>query len=102
MTETELYNATLSGDFNRHSSQWRYPCYNSTGKKTEEIYESTKRSVLQDTNTTTLLLRAHKTLSRLDLTLISPDVLHNHTLDGVGGGDHRTILTMIWAAKEKV
>ena len=38
----------------------------------------------------------------MDLTLISPDVLHTlQVLDGVGGGNHRTILTMVCAAKKK-
>ncbi|KAK3773641.1 hypothetical protein RRG08_000342 [Elysia crispata] len=68
---TGIFNLLQQNICGISNKKWRYPCYYSTGKKTEEIYESTKLSVLQDANTmTTLIHRAHLTLSRMDLTLI--------------------------------
>ena len=97
-SEPEYQHTILAGDFNGHSTQWGYARANKTGSSIEELCGSTNLVVLQDENSTpTLLHRAHNTLSRPDLTILSADLFNKQkteVLDGIGS-DHRPILTTI-------
>ena len=91
-------NTIIAGDFNGHSPLWGYTDTNDTGRYIEELCASTNLLVMQDENSTpTLLHRAHNTLSRPDLTIVSADLdtaTHVQVLPDVGS-DHRPILTTI-------
>ena len=95
---TERTKTLLLGDFNGHSPQWGYQNYNHTGRAIEELSESTNLCVLQNPQTPpTLLHRAHNTLSRPDLTIISGDLIQKTTIKVLEdvGSDHKPILTQI-------
>ena len=94
----------LIGDFNGQSPQWGYSNYNNTGRAIEELCDTTNLCILQDAQTEpTLLHRAHNTLSRPDLTIVSGDLLNKTSisvLDDVGS-DHKPILTQISSGHRK-
>ena len=94
----------LAGDFNGHSPRWGYKYMNNTGKVIEELTESTNLTVLQDKDSTpTLLHRAHNTLSRPDLTVVSSDIHHNtsfQVLEGIGS-DHKPILITVTQSQRR-
>lgn len=94
----------LCGDFNGHSPRWGYSDRNYTGRSVEELCDSSNLCLLQDAQSTpTLLHRAHKTLYRPDLTIISADLLnktHFQVLDDVGS-DHKPILSKITSGDRK-
>ena len=98
MLDTTLHKTVLAGDFNGHSQLWGYRDLNDTGKKIEELCASTNLMLLQDENSPpTLLHKAHGTLHRPDLTLVSAD-LEQHCTEELlrdTGSDHRPILTKI-------
>ena len=91
-------NTIVAGDFNGHSPLWGYTDTNNTGKYLEELCATTNLSIVQDENSTpTLLHRAHNTLSRPDLTIISTDLdtaSHIEVLPDISS-DHKPILTTI-------
>ena len=104
LTETIYHKTIVAGDFNGSSPQWGYTRHNNSGKAIEELCESTNLTVLQDEHSTpTLFHRAHKTLHRPDLTILSSDLLHNHTVDVLDdiGSDHRPIFTTVFPAQKK-
>ena len=94
----------IAGDFNGHSPQWGYNGCNDSGRAIEEICDSSNLCVIQDKDSTpTLLHRAHRTLSRPDLTILSSDLVNRsktQVLDDVGS-DHKPILTTINVAAKK-
>ena len=100
-----IFNKTvIAGDFNGHSPQWGYKDYNPTGKAIEELCSSTNLTVLQDEESTpTLLFRVNKKTYRPDLTIVSSDLLHRHTIDVLNGvgSDHRPIFTSLYSKKRK-
>ena len=98
LQETVYHNTIIAGDFNGHSPQWGYNDTNRTGTYLEELHENTNLVIKQNASSVpTLLHRAHKTLSRPDLTIVSSDldscceieVLHDV------GSDHRPIALTI-------
>ena len=95
----------LAGDFNGHSPLWGYADVDNTGKKLEELCNSTNLCLLQDENSPrTLLHRCHGTLHRPDLTLVSGD-LENHCSEEILediSSDHRPILTKISIIKRRI
>ena len=106
LTQTEFHRTILAGDFNGHSPRWGYDRNNKTGDSIEDLCGSTNLIVLQNSNSTpTLFHRAHKTLSRPDLTIISADLMNKQTvevLDSLGSSDHRPILTKIDNGNQKM
>ena len=86
-----LSNTIIGGDFNAHSPAWGYTMYDMSGRKVEELCNTTNLFRLQDANSPpTLLHRGNGTLSRPDLTLVSGDLFPITTfkvLDDVGS-DH--------------
>ena len=105
MEQSTLYRKTvIAGDLNGHSPLWGYTDLDNTGKKIEELCQSTNLVLLQDENSTkTLLHRRHGTLHRPDLTLVSAD-LKNYCSEEVLeciSSDHRPILTKIHQFKRK-
>ena len=88
----------IAGYLNGHSPLWGYVDQDNTGKKIEELCQSTNLILLQNENSTpTLRHRRHGTLHRPDLTLVSAD-LQNHCSEEVLediSSDHRPILTKI-------
>lgn len=88
----------IAGDFNAHTPALGYPSYNNRGKELEDIVNSTNLQLIQSKNTPpTFLHRAHNTTSRPDVTLLSTDIIDQHTytvLDDIGS-DHRPILINI-------
>ena len=102
--QDSIYNKTIiAGDFNGHSPLWGYANYNNTGKFVEELCGATNLFVHQTPETKeTLLHRAHLTLHRPDLTILSADlenICHIEVLDDIGS-DHRPTLISIMT-KEK-
>ena len=102
--QDSIYQKTiLAGDFNGHSPLWGYSDYNSTGKFVEKLCGATNFYVHQTPETeATLLHRAHLTLHRPDLTILSADLENTcqvEVLDDIGS-DHRPILISI-ATSEK-
>ena len=96
--------SVIAGDFNGHSPQWGYKDYNHTGKAIEELCRTTNLSVLQDENSPpTLLFRVNNKTYRPDLTMVSSDLLHRHSIDVLNGvgSDHRPILTSLHSKKKK-
>ena len=93
----------IAGDLNGHSPLWGYTDRDNTGKKIEELCQSTNLILLQNENSApTLLHRRHGTLHRPDLTLVSAD-LENHCSEEVLediASDHRPILTKIKILKQ--
>ena len=86
----------LAGDFNGHSPLWGYSDHNPSGINIEDLCQSTNLIRLQDEySKPTLLHKAHGTLHRPDLTLVSADI-HSicsaEVLNGIGS-DHLPILT---------
>ena len=105
MEQNTTYRKTvIAGDLNGHSPLWGYSDHNNTGRKIEEICQSSNLELLQDEDSTkTLLHRRHGTLHRPDLTLVSAD-LYNHCSEEVLediSSDHRPILTKINLVKQK-
>ena len=102
--ETTFHKTVLSGDFNGHSRLWGYRDTNDTGRKIEELCASTNLMLLQDENSPpTLLHKAHGTLHRPDLTLVSAD-LEQHCTEELlrdTASDHRPILTKINILKRR-
>ena len=101
LQDTTYRNTVVAGDFNGHSPQWGYSDTNSTGKYLEELEQSTNLTIRLDDPTPTLLHKAHKTLSRPDLTLISSDLDANTevlVLPGIGS-DHKPIITKVREAE---
>ena len=98
LQESVYHNTIVAGDFNGHSPLWGYPDNNSSGDYLEALNETTNLIIQQDQNSEpTLLHRAHGTLSRPDLTIISSD-LDDHCKVQVlpcVGSDHKPILTTI-------
>ena len=102
--QDSIYRKTiLAGDFNGHSPLWGYSDYNNTGKFVEKLCGATNLYVHQTPETkATLLHRAHLTLHRPDLTILSADlenICQVEVLDDIGS-DHRPILISI-ATSEK-
>ena len=102
---TTFSKTVLAGDFNGHSPLWGYVDTDNTGKKIEELCNSTNLCLLQDENSPpSLLHRCHGTLHRPDLTLVSGD-LENHSseelLEDISS-DHRPILTKISIIKRRI
>ena len=95
----------FAGDYNGHSPSWGYKDYNDTGKAVEEICNTSNLFLVQDFNSPpTLLHRAHKTLNRPDLTLLSSDLLHKfktEVTEGFGNSDHRPIITRLETPDKK-
>ena len=105
MEQSTTYKKTvIAGDLNGHSPLWGYTDLDNTGKKIEEICQSTNLILLQDENSPkTLLHRRHGTLHRPDLTLVSADLSNNcseEVLECISS-DHRPILTKIQLPKLK-
>ena len=100
LNENKYQNTIIVGDFNGHSPSWGYENYNCTGKNIEELANTSNLFIVQDSNSPpTLLHRAHKTLSRPDLTLLSSDLLESYqsqVTDMIGNSDHRPIFTKIF------
>lgn len=94
----------ISGDLNGHSPLWGYADLDNTGKKIEELCESSNLILLQDENSPkTLLHRRHGTLHRPDLTLVSADI-ENHCTEEILeciSSDHLPVLTKINIVKHK-
>ena len=98
LKETMYHNTLVAGDFNGHSPQWGYPDTNRTGQYLEELHQSTNLVIMQNENSpATLLHRAHNTLSRPDLTLVSANLEDRCTLKVLPciGSDHKPILTTV-------
>ena len=100
---TSFKKTVIAGDLNGHSPLWGYTDRDNTGKKIEELCQSTNLILLQNENSTpTLLHRRHGTLHRPDLSLVSAD-LENHCREEVLediSSDHRPILTKINITKQ--
>ena len=77
-SSVQTFKATiLAGDFNGHSPLWGYNDRNPSGINIEDLCQSSNLIRLQDEHSPpTLLHKAHGTLHRPDLTLVSAD-LHN-------------------------
>ena len=101
---TSFKKTVIAGDLNGHSPLWGYTDRDNTGKKIEELCQSTNLMILQDENSApTLRHRRHGTLHRPDLTLVSAD-LENHCSEEVLediSSDHRPILTKINILRRK-
>ncbi|GFR92890.1 reverse transcriptase-like protein, partial [Elysia marginata] len=68
-------------DFNGHSPLRGYKDHNKTGEALENISHTTNLIILQDRDSPpTQLHRAHNTLSRLYLTILSSDLHHKHNI----------------------
>ena len=95
----------IAGDFNGHSPQWGYTDHNNTGKFVEELCGATNLYVHQTPETKeTLLHRAHLTMHRPDLTILSADlenISQVKVLDDIGS-DHRPILTSILTTEKYI
>ena len=104
LTDSEYHKCILACD-NGQSPAWGYNNHNPTGKKVEEICNSTNLFLVQDkTSTPTLLRRAHNTQHRPDLTLLSADFLNRYkseVTEGIGKSDHRPIITTIESTSPK-
>ena len=102
--DTTFVKTVLAGDLNGHSHLWGYRDLNDTGRKIEELCTSTNLMLLQDQNSPpTLLHKAHGTLHRPDLTLVSAD-LEQHCTEELlrdTGSDHRPVLTKINILKRR-
>ena len=103
-TDTTFNKTVIAGDFNGHNPLWGYTDYDDTGRKIEELCQSTNLILMQDENSTkTLLHRRHGKLYRPDLSLVSAD-LENHCSEEILediASDHRPILTKINIVKQK-
>ena len=95
---TNFKKTVIAGDLNGHSPLWGYADRDNTGKKIEELCQSSNLILLQNEQSTkTLLHRRHGTLHRPDLTLVSADI-ENHCSEEVLeciSSDHRPVLTKI-------
>ena len=104
LSETVYNKTTLAGDFNGKSPQWGYTRQDNSGKTIEELCESTHFTVLQDQNSTpTLLHRAHNTLHRPELTILSSDLIYRHTIEIIDdmGSDYSPIYTTVFPSEKK-
>ena len=104
LSETVYHKTILAGDLNGKSPQWGYTRQDNSGRAIEELCESTNFTVLQDENSKpTLLHRAHNTLHRPDLTILSSDLLHRHTIEVLDdvGSDHRPIFTTVFPTEKR-
>ena len=103
-TDTTFIKTVIAGDFNGHSPLWGYRDNDDTGRKIEELCQSTNLILLQDENSPkTLLHRRHGKLYRPDLSLVSADLDNFCTeeiLEDIAS-DHRPILTKINIIKQK-
>ena len=98
MQEVVYYNTIIAVDFNGHSPLWGYKDTDKTGRFIEDLCASSNLTIMQDENSPpTLLHRAHNTLSRPDLTIISSDLVQNSQVQVLAdmGSDHRPMLTTI-------
>ena len=99
-----IFKSTIvAGDFNGHSPLWGYADRNPSGINIEDLCQSTNLIRLQDEfSKPTLLHKAHGTLHRPDLTLVSPDIHSTcctEVLKGIGS-DHLPILISIDMGKQ--
>lgn len=106
LNENDYQNTVIVGDFNRHCPSWGYDSYNETGRNIEELANTSNLFIVQDSNSpATLLHRAHKTLFRPDLSLLSSDLSENYqseVTEMIGNSDHRPILTKILLPKQNL
>ncbi|GFR90450.1 selectin protein,pol protein [Elysia marginata] len=80
LNDTEYHQTILAGDFNEHSPLWSYKDHNKIGEALGNISHTTNLIILQDRDSpSTLPHRAHNTLSRPDLTILSSDPTTNIT-----------------------
>ena len=105
MEQSTIFKKTvIAGELNGHSPLWGYADHNNTGKRIEELCQSSNLILLQDEDSAkTLLHRRHGTLHRPDLTLVSADLSNfcsEEVLDDISS-DHRPILTKIQLPKHK-
>ena len=105
LQESIYIRTIIAGDFNGHSPQWGYTDHNNTGKFVEELCGATNLYVHQTPDTKeTLLHRAHLTMHRPDLTILSADlenISQVKVLDDIGS-DHRPILTSILTTEKYI
>ena len=103
--DTHFSKTIIAGDFNGRSPSWGYNDQNPTGKFIEDFSNSTNLFRIQDCGTPpTHFHRAHKTLNRPDLTLVSADLMAKFTSevkDGIGNSDHFPIVTKIETPTKK-
>ena len=102
-TENNFKSTVIAGDFNGHSPLWGYTDQNQSGRNVEELCETTNLIRIQDQNSTaTLLHKAHGTLHRPDLTLISAD-LDSYTSKVLKdiASDHRPTLTTLHTSRQR-
>ena len=98
LQETFYHNTVVAGDFNGHSPQWGYADTDKSGSYLEELHAGTNLVITQNSNSPpTLLHRAHKTLSRPDLTIVSSDLEPHCRIQVLQdiGSDHKAILTSV-------
>ena len=98
-SDSQFSKTIIAGDFNGHSPSWGYNDTNQTGNFIETFCNTTNLFRMQDSGTPpTHFHRAHKTLNRPDLTLVSADLMNktqSKVTDGVGSSDHfPTIITV--------
>ena len=95
----------IAGDFNGHSPLWGYKDRNATGTNIEDLCQSSNLIRMQDEHSTpTLLHKAHGTLHRPDLTLVSADlhsVCTTNVLKDIAS-DHRPTLISFNMGRQQV
>ncbi|GFS24653.1 RNA-directed DNA polymerase from mobile element jockey [Elysia marginata] len=98
LQENIYHNTILAADFNGHTLLWGYQDTNNTGKYLEEVCTTTNLPIQQNENSPPKLLhRAHNTLSRPDLTIMSPDLENDSEIRVLPDmvSDHRPTLITI-------
>ena len=102
---TQYSKTIIAGDFNGRSPSWGYRSRNATGKFIETFCNTTNLFRIQDNDTTpTHFHRAHKTLNRPDLTLISADLIpkiKTEVKDGIGTSDHFPTMVYLETQEKK-